>query len=130
MVNAKNSVLSFSDKYELFKSKYDGHVIPAHISKTIENEIKENAQKAFKLFDAKGVVRFDFLLDSKEKKVYLNEINSIPGSLAFYLFKNINISFMDILGKMIEVAKEEYKNNRKLISKYEYSSLKSLTRKK
>ncbi|MCH5179957.1 MAG: ATP-grasp domain-containing protein [Erysipelotrichales bacterium] len=130
MVNSRDNVLSFSDKYELFRSKYDGHVIPARIPKSVEKDISEIAQKAFKLFDAKGVVRFDFLLNSKTKEVYLNEINSIPGSLAFYLFKNMDMNFIDILNKMIDVAKLEYKENRKLISKYEYSSLKSLTRKK
>ncbi|MCH5171894.1 MAG: ATP-grasp domain-containing protein [Erysipelotrichales bacterium] len=130
MVNSSDNVLSFSDKYELFRSKFDGHVIPARIPKSVENDITNIAQTVFKLFNVKGVLRFDFLLDSKTKEVYLNEINSIPGSLAFYLFKNLDISFIDILNKLIEIAKKEYKENRQLISKYEHSSLKTLTRKK
>lgn len=130
MVNSSDNVLSFSDKYELFKSKYDGHVIPARIPKSVEKTISEIAQNVFRLFNAKGVIRFDFLLNSKTKEVYLNEINSIPGSLSFYLFKDAKISLLDILNRMIEIAKLEYRTNRNLISKYEYSSLKSLTRKK
>lgn len=130
LVNVKNKVLSFSDKYELFQSKYEGHVVPAKIPNIIEEQLKEYATKAFKLFDCQGVVRFDFLFDSKSKQVYLNEINSIPGSLAFYLFKNLDISFMDILNTMITVANEEYSKKRHLITTYEYSNLKKLANKK
>lgn len=130
MVNSKDDVLSFSDKYELFQTKTSGHIIPAQVSNDIKDKIINYASKAFLLFDCKGVVRFDFMLNKKTNEVYLNEINSIPGSLAFYLFKTQQLAFIDILKRLIEIAKDEYHSNRSLINRYEYSSLNRLIRKK
>ena len=76
------------------------------------------------------MVRFDFLYDAKSKKLYLNEINSIPGSLSYYLFKNQKISLIDIIKKICEIAKNEYKHKRNLITKYEDASLKTIAMKK
>lgn len=130
LVNMEDKVLTFKDKYELFQSKYSGHIIPARITKNLQNEIKEYATKAFKEFNCLGVVRFDFLYDTKNKKLYLNEINSIPGSLSYYLFKNQKITMVDIVNKLCDIARKEYNHKRTLITNYECSSLKTIAMKK
>ena len=130
LVNMEDKVLTFKDKYELFQSKYSGHIIPAKITKVLQTEIKTYALKAFINLNCLGVVRFDFLYDAKSKKLYLNEINSIPGSLSYYLFKNQKISLIDIIKKICEIAKNEYKHKRNLITKYEDASLKTIAMKK
>ena len=130
LVNTKEKVLSFKDKYELFQCKYETHIIPAKIPTNIKKTIEDNAKKAFALLNCQGVVRFDYLFDSKTKKIYLNEINAIPGSLAYYLFKNKKITMLDIINELIKNAHDEYNANHQLTTTYEYSSLKSIARKK
>lgn len=130
MVNTKDTVLSFKDKYELFKSKTDSHIIPANITNVLKKKIEQYAALAFQVLDCKGIVRFDFLFDSKSKEIYLNEINAIPGSLAYYLFKNKNLQMIDIVQKIIETAKNEYNMQRHLTKTYEYANLKSISQKK
>ena len=63
-------------------------IIPARISEDLANEVCEIDIKAYKSLNSSGVVRIDFLIDNKNNKVYANEINSIPGSLPYYLWDN------------------------------------------
>lgn len=86
----------------------------------VEENIKLVAQNAFKIFNCSGVVRIDFLIDKETKKVYLNELNSIPGSLAFYLFKDKKFDFKILLNRLIDIAKKE--RERKDGNKFSYES--------
>lgn len=83
--------------------------LPADLDKNTKNEIEEIAKSAFKALGSSGNSRIDFLIDSKSKKVYINEINSIPGSLAFYLWEAKNIDFTKVLDEMIQVGIKDYK---------------------
>ncbi len=83
--------------------------IPADISKNMKAEVGEIATAAFKALGSSGVCRIDFLIDEKAKKVYINEINSIPGSLAFYLWEPLDIKYTDLLDDMINIAVKDYK---------------------
>ena len=83
--------------------------IPANIKKEIKEKIEEYALKAFKALGSSGVCRFDFLIDSKTNEVYINEINSIPGSLSFYLFEPINIDFTELLDNLVNIGVKDYK---------------------
>ena len=103
-VYKSDDILSYDDKY---KSKSDKRIIPAIIDEKIENEIKEIALKSTKILNIKGVVRFDFLYDGK---LYLNEINSIPGSLAYYLF---DISYLDLLENLMKIALLDFQRKAK-----------------
>lgn len=67
--------------------------IPANITKAQKKTIEETALKVFNVLNANGCVRIDFMIDKKTGKVYCNEINTIPGSLAFYLWKENGIEF-------------------------------------
>ena len=71
----------------------------------MEEEIKDLAISLFKKFDCKGVVRIDFLIDKDSHKVFVNELNTIPGSLAFYLFKE-KYDFKTLINKLIDNAKK------------------------
>ena len=83
--------------------------IPADISDKMKKEVEDIAVKAFKSLGSSGCCRIDFLVDKKAKKVYINEINSIPGSLAFYLWEPINISYKELLDEMITIGIKDYK---------------------
>ena len=83
--------------------------IPADLKKEMQDEIEDIAKKAFKALGSSGNSRIDFLIDEKTKKVYINEINSIPGSLAFYLWDAKDIDFTKVLDDMINIGIKDYK---------------------
>ncbi len=83
--------------------------IPANISEKLRKEVEEVATTAFKTLGSSGCCRIDFLIDEKAKKVYINEINSIPGSLAFYLWEAKGINYTSLLDDMISISIKDYK---------------------
>lgn len=96
--------LDFDEKYILSGNK---KTIDVKLELKIENCIKTLTKRVFELLGCSGVVRLDFLLDNAQKKVYVNEINTIPGSFANYLWKN-KYSFSELLDKLIADAEEEF----------------------
>ena len=78
-------------------------VIPAPISEKAAQTVRDLAVRTFHAMDLKGVVRIDFILDENEN-VFINEANTIPGSLAFYLWEPKGISFAALLDGMVECA--------------------------
>ena len=83
--------------------------LPADLDKKTREEIESIAVKAFKALGSAGNSRIDFLIDEKTKKVYINEINSIPGSLAFYLWEAKGIDFTKMLDEMINIGIKDFK---------------------
>lgn len=83
--------------------------IPAELTDKEIKEIEDIAIKAFRSLGSSGVCRIDFLVDEKNKKVYINEINSIPGSLAFYLWEPKNKKYTELLDDMINIGVKDYK---------------------
>lgn len=86
-VTTSNELLTFSDKYDS-GSKVSLHIDNPNIDKDIAKLIIKYTKDIYKLLHFKGVIRIDYLLDKENNKLYVNEINTIPGSLAFYLFKD------------------------------------------
>ena len=78
-------------------------IIPAPISEQAAQTVRDLAVRVFRAMDLKGVVRIDFILDQDEN-VFINEANTIPGSLAFYLWEPKGISFSALLDGMVECA--------------------------
>ena len=78
-------------------------LIPAPISEQAAQTVRDLAVRAFRAMDLKGVVRIDFILDQDEN-VFINEANTIPGSLAFYLWEPKGIPFAALLDGMVECA--------------------------
>lgn len=103
-------VLSAEDHYS-FDAKYNNQesktAIPADIDKEISNEIRDLSIKAFKAIDGKGLSRVDFFVENKTDKIYINEINTLPGftTISMYpkLLEQIGISYTEILDKLIEL---------------------------
>ena len=102
-VTNKSEIYTFEDKYLSENAKNQ------EADKKLSKKIQTLTEKVYKLFDCKGVVRVDFLFDEKANELYVNEINSIPGSLAFYLYKDI--AFKDILTSMIDESKFLHASN-------------------
>lgn len=99
-----NKVLTYSDKY-LNKEKSmvsQKREVPAIIPIDLEEIIKDSAIKIYNDLLAEFIVRIDFLYDTSTSKLYFNEINNIPGSLAFYLFEKKDISFDFLIDSLID----------------------------
>lgn len=104
-IKSAEEYYSFDAKYNIPESKI---IIPAEISKDEAQRIKELAIKAFKAIDGKGLARVDFFIENETNKIYINEINTMPGftQISMYpkLFENIGIGFTELLDKLIENA--------------------------
>jgi D-alanine-D-alanine ligase len=97
-------ILGYADKYAGGEGMVSApRQLPADISQGVGQKVREMAQKAAALMGARGVVRVDFLSDGKDE-VYINEVNTIPGSLARYLWVDPPLSFSELLTSMIEEA--------------------------
>ena len=100
----RGEFLSFADKYT--STKYGAQrEFPAKIEKSASDEIKKITEKVYKAFGFCGIIRVDYLLYDGE--IYLNEINSSPGSLAYYLFCDKFAEFSKILDDVIRQGVEE-----------------------
>lgn len=78
--------------------------IPADITVEQRDEIRKMAVKAFKCLGCNGVSRIDFMMDTASGKIWLNEINTIPGSLSFYLWEPLGVKYPELLDRMISYA--------------------------
>jgi D-alanine-D-alanine ligase len=101
--------------YEAKYLKESQIIIPANIPDSVNNYIQELAIKAFKVIEAKDLARVDFLYDTKNDKVYLNEINTLPGftNISMYpkLFIYDGISYKDLLTILINNNLKNTKNS-------------------
>ena len=78
--------------------------MPAPVSDEMIKQVEDAAIKAFNALDCKGVARVDFLLDTAENKLYIGEINTIPGSLSYYLWEEKGLKFSKLIDKLVEYA--------------------------
>ncbi len=127
-----NTLLSYEDKY-LKGGKTKGmanlsRLIPAPISKDLTKRIQSYALRAFKVLGAAGLARIDFLVNIKKGVVYINEINTLPGSLSFYLWEKSGYPFAKMLDKLIELGFERYNKRSKINFSYDSGLLKKAGR--
>lgn len=78
--------------------------IPADLTKAQEEEVYKLAKSTFKILNCEGISRIDFILDGDNNKIYVNEINTIPGSLSYYLWQPKGIEFDELLDRAIRYA--------------------------
>lgn len=78
--------------------------IPAEIPDATSSRIKELASETFRVLACNGVSRIDFMIDKENGDIFVNEINTIPGSLSFYLWEETGISFSELIDKLISLA--------------------------
>ena len=113
-----DEILSYEDKYMGSSNKGGaskgmaslGRKIPADLSEEKSEEIRTLACKIFKALGANGVVRIDFMIDTSSDTVYANEINTIPGSLAFYLWEASGIKYPELIDRLADLAFARVRN--------------------
>lgn len=122
-----NSFLSFEDKYLESDPKYisSGHILGANIDKKLKLEIINNSKKICDCLGLDGCIRIDYLYDND--KLYLNEINTIPGSFANYLWGEKGYSFSQLLDKVKEGICCKNINNGNKITEFSSNVLKNFS---
>ncbi len=120
---SSDEILSYEDKYVAGgKGGSEGmrtakRELPANLKPEKREEIRELAVKTFRALDCNGVSRIDFMIDKDTDQVYVNEINPIPGSLAFYLWEALGKPYAALLDDMVKLAlKREREEQSRLTS--------------
>ena len=128
-------ILIYQDKYESSSGKKTGssnakgtmeslsRKLPADIDETTRETIRNMAVDTFKTLGCNGVARIDFIIDEKENKIYVNEINTIPGSLSFYLWKAVGMDYPDLLEKLIQLAIKRAREQEDIIFSFDSNIL-------
>jgi D-alanine--D-alanine ligase len=131
-----DKILSYQDKYLGGAKNKTGAIggkgmsdakrkIPAEISQETSARIQAIAKQAFVTLNCSGVVRIDFLIDQNTNEIYLCELNTIPGSLAFYLWEPVGVSFTVLMDRLIGLALKRHRENNNLIVSYGTNILKN-----
>ena len=112
-------ILSYEDKYMGGTKGAKGMQasqkrIPAELPDKMSEEIRFLAGETFRVLSCHGVSRVDVIVDADTDKIYVNEINTIPGSLSFYLWEATGITFSQLMDKLVELA---LKRNRERANK-------------
>ena len=130
-----DEILSFSDKYlsggKKMGNKLSGNTsmnsgvlkLPAEINSDTRKTIQELALKTFKVLGCSGVIRIDFMIDQDSNSIYVNEVNTIPGSLSFHLWKATNVSYPDLLDKLINLSLKRNREDKNMTYSFDSNIL-------
>lgn len=127
----KDGIFSYYDKYrkdddndETFKRIY-----PAKISKMLTLEIEKISKEVYKVLSLEGTVRIDYIYDNKNKKLYINEVNTVPNFFSHHLFEDKNIDYRELLGIMIKEAIDKIHEEENKDNTFDDESFKNVTSK-
>lgn len=130
-----DEILSYDNKYQgNAKGSSKGMAstsrqIPAKISEQMTKDIQLLATKTAEVLGANGVSRIDFLIDADHEVAYINEINTIPGSLSFYLWKEDGLHFSALMDLLVDQAIDRQRQQEKMVFSYETNLLANFQKK-
>ncbi|MCC6805346.1 MAG: D-alanine--D-alanine ligase [Anaerolineae bacterium] len=114
--------LTYEEKYlrggEGMKSA--DRIIPAPLSDDLTKRIQDIAMRAFRAIDGRGIARIDFLVRPERDEIFLNELNTLPGSLSFYLWEPTGIKPRELVDRLVTLAQDAYAEKRR--STYNYQT--------
>ena len=124
---SSNHILSYEDKYINKEKSLSGQTkeLPALITKNLKDIIESSAIQIYNDLKLKFVVRIDFLYDITNKELYFNEVNNIPGSLAYYLFEKKGISINTLVNSILDEGLFYIEQEKSLITQFENNIFKS-----
>jgi D-alanine--D-alanine ligase len=120
-------ILSYQDKYmgggKGGKTPSKGmqstqRQIPANLPENMSKKIQSLACETFRVLSCEGVSRIDFIVDKQTDEIYVNEINTIPGSLSFYLWEATGISFDELIDRLIDLSLKRSREQEMKITSY------------
>lgn len=129
-----DDILSFNDKYISGgekcsikineKTMNSGRLkLPADIDEKTKNTIQELSIKTFKALGCCGVARIDVIIDIDTNKIYVNEINTIPGCLSFHLWKATKMNYKNLLDRLIELSLKRNREDKNIINSFDSNIL-------
>lgn len=122
-----NDHLSYDDKYcrgqKNAGMKGTHRILPAPISDVLTSKIQNMAVKTFQAINGYGLARVDFLISPKDESIFVNEINTIPGSLSFYLWEAGGIKFSQLIDELVELAIKRQQEKTQTIYSYDSNIL-------
>ncbi len=135
-----DEILSFTDKYISGGKKIGGKMagsktsmnagvlkLPAEITKEQKQTIQDLAIKTFKILGCSGVIRIDFMIDEDTNQIYVNEVNTIPGSLSFHLWRATNLNYTDLLDKLIDLSLKRNREDKQMTYSFDSNILSGYT---
>ena len=130
-----DEILSYTDKYISGQGKKGGSKsmnagvlkLPADITAEQKNTIQALALKTFKVLGCLGVIRIDFMIDQDNGNIYVNEVNTIPGSLSFHLWKAAGVDYKTLLNQIIELALKRYREEENITFSFDSNILAGYT---
>ncbi len=126
---SSDEILSYEDKYVAGgKGGSEGmrtarRELPARLTDEKREEIRQMAVKTFQVLNCNGVSRIDFMIDRDTDRVYVNEINPIPGSLAFYLWETLGKPYAELLDDMVNLALKREREERSVLTSFDSNIL-------
>lgn len=126
-----DEILSFNDKYISGRKKLGGTKsmnagvlkLPADITPDVKQTIQELSLKTFKALGCSGVIRIDFMIDKDTNLIYVNEVNTIPGSLSFHLWKQTGLNYTDLLNRLIDLSLKRNREEKNVIYSFDSNIL-------
>ena len=120
-----------AEKFLDFKEKYLAsggskgmaslhRILPAPIPDELKEKIQALSRRIFRMLDCKGVVRIDYMWDRNSDNIYITEINTIPGSLAFYLWENAGVKYTRLIDRLVYCARKAHED--KNLRNYAFTS--------
>ncbi|MBQ1564419.1 D-alanine--D-alanine ligase [Candidatus Saccharibacteria bacterium] len=97
--------------------------LPAKISTEQKKTIQELAVKTFQALGCNGVIRIDFIINQDDNKIYVNEVNTIPGSLSFHLWRETGMSYAEELNEIISLGLKRAREEKNLTFSFETNVL-------
>lgn len=127
----KDGVCDYYDKYHKDSDSDDNYkrTYPADISKALTEEIEKTSKKAYKALALSGVARIDYIYDIRKKKLYINEINTIPNFFCHHLFDDKNIDYRELLGIMIKESIDKIHKRDNMVKTLDDQMFKKVTSK-
>lgn len=125
-VKTSNEILTFNDKYvdsSVKDKNQNNRIINPNLPKQLTEQIYQYTKLIYQELNFKGVIRIDYLYDLEHQKLYFNEVNTIPGSLAFYLYEDLGISYSMLLDDLIKQAIIDYNIESKYQSSFDTNIL-------
>lgn len=127
----EDEILSYQDKYEKgtkTKGMASTHrIIPADLTNKQKEMIEKMAKETFIALRLSGVCRIDFLYDEETDNLYVNEVNTIPGSLSYYLWEESKVPFRHLIMQLIQIAIRRTRKKDAMITTYETNLLSGYT---
>lgn len=126
---SSEEILSYEDKYVAgSKTGSEGmrtakRELPANLTPQKREEIRQMAVRTFQVLNCSGVSRIDFMIDKDSDQVYVNEINPIPGSLAFYLWEVLDKPYAELLDDMVKLALKREREEKSMLTSFESNIL-------